>query len=119
MLYVNGGLALTLYADWLKEYKNKETLESEHGFIIYSYISENIIYLEDMYIKPESRNQKHSLVLANKLIEIAKQNNVVQLITSLCPTDKCFQRSYDNTIAYGFKISHVHNNLIILKKDVI
>lgn len=108
-----------MYTQWLKEYKNKGTLESEHGFIIYSYISENVIYLEDIYIKPESRNQKHSLALANRLTEIAKEKNVIQLVTSLCPTDKYFERSYANTIAYGFKISHVHNNLIILKKDLI
>lgn len=110
---------MNLYKQWLKEYKNKDTLDSEHGFIIYSKLNNEVIYLEDMFIKPESRNQKHSLDLANKLVTLAKEQGFVQLITSLDPKTPMFERSYNNAINFGFKISHVHGSLIILKKDII
>lgn len=109
---------MSLHSKWLKEYHNKEILENEYGFITYWYPNETTIYLEDIYIVPEQRNKKIGLDLVNQAIEIGKEKGCIQSIGSLDPNTVLFQKNLDNMLTFGYKISHIHGSLIILKKDI-
>jgi len=110
---------MSLHSEWLKEYHNKEIIENEHGFVTFWYPNEKTIYVEDLYVKPESRYKKIGVDLVTQAIEIGKQKGCTHTIGSVDPKAIGFQRNLNNMLVFGYKISHVHGSLIILIKEII
>ena len=58
-----------MYKDFNKEQFDRDTLECDEGFIIYSKYPDNSIYIHILYVKPEYRKKGTGSGLEQKLID--------------------------------------------------
>lgn len=108
---------MSLYAEYLKEREDFETIESEDGFIVYR-IYGTQIFIRDLYVKVEKRNQGEGTRLAHLLVEIGKREGCTSLATSVCPTAGGSTVSLKAILAYGFELQRSTENLIFLQKKI-
>lgn len=108
---------MSLYGDYIKERANREIIESDIGFATYYYLNDGC-YVEEIYVKPEFRKSNEASKMADKISEIAKENDYKKLYGTVCPTANGATNSLKVLLAYGFSLDSCINNLIILKKDL-
>jgi GNAT superfamily N-acetyltransferase len=72
-----------MYKEYLKEREGKDVIETDYGFVIYE-LSDDCIYLTDMYVMPEKRNKGLTTVLDGKVKRVGKENGCTKMLTSLC-----------------------------------
>ncbi len=106
-----------MYADYIKELYNRETIESDHGFITYSF-EKDAVYIQDIYIKPEMRKSDEASGLADMVANIARSRDIKTLLGSVIPSYNNSTVSMKILLAYGFKIDSSANNFILLKKEL-
>jgi len=71
-----------MYAEYLKEREGIETLQSDDGFMTYT-MTEDALYIVDVYIKPEARRTGAATALEAKAIAIAKEAGRKHLMGSV------------------------------------
>lgn len=108
---------MSLYADYIKERENKETVESELGFATYSFIKDGA-YIVDIYVKPEYRKSHVASDLANQVTEIAKKKGLKKLFGSVVPSANGSTASLKALFSYGFKLVNSANDFIWLEKEI-
>lgn len=91
-----------MFERYLKERKNENVLAVNDGFIVYK-IAENVCLITEIYTKPEFRKNKIASHLADKVFEIAKESDCieVQCIVDLNTNDS--ELSMLSILHYGFK----------------
>jgi hypothetical protein len=107
-----------LYAAYLEELGAKKLYRNDKGFVIYSFVDENI-YLEEIYILPEHRGKKEFAILSDSMNEIAKQHGCKKMLGSVIPSINNSTRSLGMMLAYGAKLVSATNNFIVFEKEVI
>ena len=78
---------MKLYAAYIKEAANMELEYTDEYFFTYK-IKENEIYLQDVFIKEEFRNNGLIDIILNKVYSIAKEKNKKLVSTSICKNIK-------------------------------
>jgi hypothetical protein len=101
----------------MKEKDNMECVECDDGFALYI-IKDNIIYLSDIYVKPEKRRTRISYDLADKVVEIGKENNCTILLGSIDKELKTKERSKKVLTNYGYKYINEDESFYWYKKDI-
>ncbi len=71
-----------MYAEYLKEREGIETLTSENGFMTYT-LTDDAVYIVDVYIRPEARKTGEATKLEAKVIEKAKEAGKSHLMGSV------------------------------------
>jgi GNAT superfamily N-acetyltransferase len=107
----------SLYAMYLLEREGKYTVESDRGFLTYSFF-EDKCYLENLFVHPDYRNTHEASKMADKVAEIAKTKGCKKLIGSVVPSTRNSDDSIKVLQAYGFKLDSSTNNYIIFTKDI-
>lgn len=110
---------MSLYSDYISEKTNKSIIETEKGFVTYSFPDKTTVYIEDIYIKPAYRNSYEASLLANQVVDIAKERGCVKLVGSVVPSTKNSTASLSVLIGYGMKLSSSTNDFILFEKDLI
>lgn len=105
------------FASYFKERENVETLESEHGFAIYSIRGEEC-YIRDIYVTPEARKTGAASRMANQITEIAKEKGCKYATGTVCPTANNSTDSLKVLLSYGMKLHRAEPNLIIFIKEL-
>lgn len=107
------------YANYVKEREGFEVLENDKGFFEFKIDGENC-YIRAMYIAPEFRSAGAAKELAAWVEETARVNGCKYLTGTIIPSLNKAQASESMGIQlkYGFKIESVHDDLIILRKEL-
>lgn len=108
---------MSKYLDYLKERLNVESIETEEGFVTYSF-SEDLVYIQDIYVVPHLRKSNIAKTLADKVVEIAKERGITKVLGSVALNTSSRDDSIKVLHAYGMKISHYDNHIIYFIKEV-
>ena len=106
----------SLYSQYCEERLNKTVLENEHGFI--SFIIDKVFYIEDVFVKKESRGNSEADVLYIDAIEIARAKGFKEVFGSVFIKAFSAEKSMQMLLARQFKFSHIAGDLIYLKKEL-
>jgi len=108
---------MNLYASYIKERENFETLEHPDGFAIYQ-IQDKHIYLKDIYVIPAKRNKKSATEMADRVSEIGIAAGCDRMMGSVWPGDLQATRNIQVLLAYGFKLFKATEQLIVFMKEL-
>lgn len=110
----------SLYAQYILEREGRETFETDEGFVTYKiFKDQNYIYLVDMFIKEENREEsKASQLFLNKVQEEGLEAGVDNVITSVAYGASGLENSIKLILANGFKVLEGNNQLIYFIKPI-
>lgn len=108
---------MSLYADYIKERLGKGIIERPEGFATYVAWSDGI-YIEDIYVSPDSRHSNVASAMADEIAAIAKEKGFSRLYGSVKPSANWSTISMKVLLAYGFEIHSAGNDAIILVKGI-
>lgn len=108
----------SLYGQYLKERTGRGIVESEDGFATFEYISEDIVYIVDLYVVPEKRKQRIAADLADRIVEEAVKTGRKTLLGSVDATAKGAETSVKVLEAYGMKPYKVAEPMIFFTKEI-
>ena len=107
----------SLYAQYIKEREDIETIEDEFGFITYKVVGEELL-IKEIYVVPEHRMSFATVKLAREITDIAKIFNCKYLSCTVCPSALNATKSLKAILSYGFKLIRNHGDLIVLAKEI-
>lgn len=108
---------MSLFAEYIEELARKSIIESDRGFATY-YELPGGMYIEDIYVRQEFRNEAVAAEMANQIAQIAVAKGIKKLIGSVKPSNKNSTTSMKVLLAYGFKLESACNDGIILVKEI-
>jgi len=109
---------MSLYREYLKEYTDKEVIETEKGFATYSFTNDSV-YIQDIYVSPNFRQSSAASEMADGIALLAKERGIKTMLGSVIPTGNNSTTSLKVLLAYGFRLDSCTNNFILFKKDLI
>lgn len=103
--------------EYFRETLNLEFYENQYGFIAYR-IQDNNLHIQHMYVKPEARAMKVGTILADELVEKARQLGCTTMtgdveLENLKATD-----ALKFILSYGLEILEATEDEIILFKSI-
>lgn len=107
----------SLYGRYISEREGREILEDERGFATYTFTKDGI-YIQEIYVLPEFRQEGVASQYADVIAGIAKANGLSKLFGSVCPSAKGSTASMKVLLAYGFEIESAAINMIYLVKNI-
>ena len=107
----------SLYAKYIQEREGKQILENEHGFFTYKIVDKEC-YIEDIFIKKESRRSGIATVMANEIAQIAINAGCGYLTGTCIPSTQGATESMKAMFSYGFRIHSCQEDRIILIKEL-
>jgi GNAT superfamily N-acetyltransferase len=110
---------MSLYADYILERENKLIVEDHRGFAVYSFVSEDQCYIQDIYVHPTYREYGIASSFANQIAQMAKERGCTKLLGSVCPEAKNSTESMQVLLAYGFKLASCKDNFILFIKELV
>jgi len=104
----------SLYKQYLKEEENRDTIETDFGFITYTIMGEEC-YIAEVYVMPEQRNKQNSLHLKKLVEELARKSSCLFLTANVFMEDNIekYTRKVRLMIDAGFFITKVQDRNII------
>ena len=109
---------MSLYAEYIKEHRNDEIVETEHGFATYRYLDSNSVYIVDIYIQPDHRKSKLASVIADEVVKAAKLRGCTKLLGTVTPSANNSTISLKVLLGYGMSLKSSSNDLIIMEKEI-
>lgn len=112
-------MAPSLYAEYLRERTDDEIIETDKGFLSYRFLNDGkSVYIIDVYIRPEFRQQGMAAKMADMVAEIARERGALEMLGSVSPIAKTSTDSLKVLLAYGMRLQSSSENLIILRKGI-
>lgn len=111
-------MMLSLYGQYIKERIGRGILETEDGFATFEYINDEIVYIIDLYVKPEKRKSHVAAMMADKICEQAVKDGKKFLMGSVDASAKSAEDSIKVLEAYGMKVSKVVEPMIFFVKPI-
>lgn len=108
---------MEMFAEYIKEREGKHVYMTNHGFAVYQ-IAGQECYIQDIYIKQDSRNKDHAKEIADAITEIARSNDCKTLTGTVVPSLKGSTKSLGILLHYGFKLHSCREDFIILVKEI-
>lgn len=111
----------SLFAQYCEERLGKTVLENEHGFLSFcepNFGDRKVFYIEDVFIKPDSRSKAEADSLYVKAAEIAKLKGYAEVFGSVFIRAQGAEKSISMLIKRLWKFSHIVGEMIYLKKDI-
>lgn len=109
---------MSLYSNYIFEKTDKTIIETEKGFITYSFTDGKTCYIQDIYILPDFRKSNEATKLADRVTEIAKKYGCTKLIGSVIPSAKNSTDSVKVLLAYGMSLDSSTNDFILFSKEI-
>lgn len=108
----------SLYAKYLTERTDDKILEGKEGFVTYRYLNGSEVYIIDIFVLTEWRQQHIASRLADTVCREAKQKGCTTLIGTVNLSCKGSKTSILALIGYGMKAYQATDNVILFKKDL-
>lgn len=96
-------MTLSMYGQYITERTNRGILENDYGFATFEFLPNNILYIIDIFIKPEFRKSNKGAELAKTLESTAKDKGYKWTLGSVDDSAKGSEISHKVLKAYGFK----------------
>ncbi len=110
---------MSLYANYIKEKTEDHIIELAEGFATYRYLDEGkTVYIIDIYVLPDFREQKLASTIADTVVEEARKKGCNKLLGSVVPSAKGSTISLKVLLGYGMKLESSANDFIIFRKDI-
>ncbi len=109
----------SLYAQYIAEREDKDIIETDKGFATYRIFNNGECYLQDIFVIPSERKTGLCFKMADKIVEIAKEQACHTLVGSVCVDDKNATRNMKVLLAYDMEISKTIGNMIFFKKNIL
>lgn len=110
---------MSMYADYLREKTDDLILETDKGFATYRYIEEGkAVYIIDIYIHPDFRQDGIAAGLADTIVEEAKRKGCTRLMGSVVPSNKGSTTSLKILLGYGMLLHSSGADFIVFRKDI-
>ena len=110
---------MSMYASYIREHRNDEIIETEHGFVTYRYLNEGkTVYIVDIFVMRDFRKTKEASNMADAVVEKAKALGAKELIGTVVPTAKNSTDSLKVLLAYGMELSHIAEGMVVFRKDI-
>lgn len=109
---------MSLFSDYLAERSNEFVIESEKGFVIYSFTDPKTVYIKEIFTASEHRKSHIATDLANQVITIAKSKGCTKALGSVVPSIRNATTSLKVLLAYGMKLNSSTNDLILFDMDI-
>ncbi len=108
------------YANYIKERDGKSVIENGHGFVVYKmFPNQKECYIEDMYVKPESRMKGIGKEFLDQVIKIAKAEGMAMVTSIIRPSQRSVAKgSMMAQLKVGFIIVAARNDEIIMAKEI-
>ena len=108
-----------MYKEYIKERENKEMIETEYGFCIYK-INRDHVYIQDVYIKKEYRNQNKCTGFIEAVEDIGKKLGKDVSISSFCIIANNWRGGKEVLRKCGYKYftKDKHNKMIYCIKEI-
>lgn len=107
-----------MYWDYVREREGVEVVETENGFALIKMVNQDMLYLVDIYVKPDFRRSGEGRRILQEVEGIAKELGATRIQGSVAPQANGSTESALAVIATGFKISHSDNELIYFIKEL-
>lgn len=108
----------SLYSKYLQERSNRGILEVKEGFATFDYVSEDTVYIVDLYVEKKHRNKRVAAQLADKICEEALKTGRKYLLGSVDVSAKGAEASVKVLEAYGMKPYKVAEPMIFYIKSI-
>ena len=110
---------MSLYAQFIKEREGFETLEVEHGYATYKQVEKDMVYVRDIFVEENFRQNGLAYELSIQLAEIAKGLGCTKITGSVCVSDDIgVTISMKFLLGNGFKFSHAHGTMLYFVKEI-
>jgi predicted GNAT superfamily acetyltransferase len=107
----------SLFAKYILEREGKSIVEDERGFATYLFYPDlEAVYIEDIFVSQEFRNQNVARDYADQISAEAKLKGYKYLLGSVSPKANQATASLKVLLAYGFELDSVTKDLIYFKK---
>lgn len=106
------------YADYIREKTDKFIVETDKGFVTYSYWPNNKVYLEDIYIAPDFRKSHHASDMADTVARTAKSKGCTVMVGSVIPSTKNSTISLKVLLNYGMNLVSSSQDIIFFEKEI-
>lgn len=73
----------SLYGKYIEERAGRHIVEKEHGFATYQYMTDNLVYIQDIYVEPEYRKSKLATQIADEIVDQAVKDGKRYLLGSV------------------------------------
>ena len=108
---------MSLYKKYVEERTNKQVLESDHGFAVYSF-TEDAVYIEDIFVETDYRNTDLATNMAYEIGRIAREKGFKKMLGSVVPSANNSTISLKVLLANGFKLDSCAVNFILFSKEI-
>lgn len=109
---------MSLYAEYIMERLGDHIVENEKGFATFRFPDEKTVYIVDIYVKPDFRNQRVAVDLADFIMETAKKRGCTKMLGSVVPSAKGSTSSVKVLLGYGMKLDSAGNDFVLFSKEI-
>lgn len=111
-------MTLSLYAQYIAERAGRGIVETDQGFATFDYISDDTVYIVDLYVVPEARKSGVASSIADKICEEAIKAGKKFLLGSVDTTAKGAEESIKVLKAYGMQLHKEAKPMLFFAKQI-
>lgn len=105
-----------MYKDFQKELYNRETYETEQGFVMYNFYEDKSVYIHAVYVKPEFRQKGQVAKFIKDLLINQLGATVATGYVDLTTNNP--ELALSAWLAVGAKIVEASDKSIVLQKEI-
>ena len=111
---------MELYAEYIKEREGIEIIVKDYGFCTYKIMTDDIIYLADIYIKKDKRRNKLTTPLVDEVAQIGRDSGCRLMMGSFCIDTNNWKAGKSLVKSLGFKYyeKQKKTNMIYVIKEI-
>ena len=108
----------SLYAQYIKEYHNRGTVETKDGFATFEFVNDKLVYVVDLYVVPKKRKAGIGKELTDSIALAVKSMGVTQIMGSVDTNSSTWELSEKSMLAYGMVECLVQGSMKFYVKDI-
>jgi len=110
---------MSMYADYVKERTSRSILETEYGFVVFSYEGEDYtLFIHELFVRKESRRRGHGARMIEELILDAGKRGAQQIVGCVDPRALNADESMKIILAYGLKPYGIHGEFVAFGRKI-
>lgn len=109
---------MNLYAKYIKEREDINTIEIDHAFATYKKINDDTIYLIDIFVENGFRRDGLATKLSSMIEEVARKEGATKILGSVDLSKNGVTESMKAILSNGFKFSSASGNGLYFIKDI-
>jgi len=109
---------VSMYGAYIKERLGRGIIETEEGFATFEYPTDDIVYVVDIYVKPEHRRKRVAWEFMDIISKQAKKDGKKSILTSAEVASKGAEESIKAQKAYGMVEHKIDGTMIFFIKSL-